>query len=120
MSGMDVTHEQERSGVSGFASETAIMVFGDDLRIVCWNDGAEELTGIPAAEAVGRPCWEVIAGHDDRGDLTCHRACSRARLVREGRCVPPALLHARTAEGRRRLKFETITARSEAGRSSCT
>jgi len=112
---MVVTPAQKRSSVNGFASETAIMVFGDDLRVVCWNDGAEELTGIPAAEAVGRRCWEVIAGHDDRGDLTCHQACSRARLVREGHCVPPALLHARTSEGRRRLKFETITARSEAG-----
>jgi PAS domain S-box-containing protein len=108
------------SGVSelanpGFASDTAIMVFGDDLRIVCWNDGAEHLTGVPAEEAVGRPCWEVIAGHDDRGDLMCHQGCSRARLVREGRCVPAAALHARTATGRRRLSFETITAHSEEG-----
>jgi PAS domain S-box-containing protein len=101
--------------VNGFTSDTAIMVFGDDLKIVCWNDGAEQLTGIPASEAVGRPCWQVIAGHDDRGDLTCHQACSRARLVREGRCVGPALIHARTATGRRRLSFETITARSDEG-----
>ena len=101
--------------MNGFTSDTAIMVFGEDLRIVCWNDGAEQLTGIPAAEAVGRPCWEVVAGHDDRGDLMCHQACSRARLVREGRVVPPALLHARTPTGRRRLSFETITARSDGG-----
>jgi PAS domain S-box-containing protein len=101
--------------VNGFTSDTAIMVFGEDLRIVCWNDGAEQLTGIPSAEAVGRPCWQVIAGHDDRGDLTCHQACSRARLVREGRCVPPALIHTRTAEGRRRLQFDTITAHGDEG-----
>ena len=101
--------------MNGFASDTAIMVFGEDLRIVCWNDGAEQLTGVPAAEAVGRPCWQVIAGYDDRGDLMCHQACSRARLVREGRCVSPAVLHARTATGRRRLSFETITARSDDG-----
>jgi PAS domain S-box-containing protein len=101
--------------VNGFTSDTAIMVFGDDLKIVCWNDGAEQLTGIPAAEAVGRPCWEVIAGHDDHGDLTCHAACSRARLVREGRTVPPANIHARTPGGRRRLSFETLTARSDEG-----
>jgi PAS domain S-box-containing protein len=103
--------------MNGFVSDTAIMVFGDDLRIVCWNDGAEQLTGVPSTEAVGRYCWEVIAGHDDHGHLTCHKACSRARLVREGRTVPPALLHARTAAaGRRRLSFETITARSDEGR----
>ncbi len=105
---------------SGFSSAAAIFVFDDDLRIVCWNDGAERLTGIPADEAVGRPCWEVIAAHDDRGDLVCHQSCSRARLVREGRCVPAAALHVRTGAGRsqagrRRLSVETISARSESG-----
>jgi PAS domain S-box-containing protein len=101
--------------VNGFTSDTAIMVFGDDLKIVCWNDGAEKLTGVSASEAVGRPCWQVIAGHDDDGHLTCHTACSRARLVREGRTVPPALIHARTPSGRRRLSFETITAHADEG-----
>jgi len=99
----------------GFASDTAIMVFGDDLRIVCWNEGAERLTGTPAAEAIGRACWEVVAGHDDRGDLVCHERCSRARLMREGHVVPTAHLHARTPGGRRRLSFETISSRTEYG-----
>jgi PAS domain S-box-containing protein len=99
----------------GFASTSALFVFDEDLRILCWNEGAEHLTGIPAREAVGRSCWEVVAGHNDRGDLVCHQGCSRARLVREGRCVPATELHARTRSGRRRLSFETITARSEEG-----
>ena len=99
----------------GFASAAALFVFDDDLHIVCWNEGAERLTGIPAGEAIGRSCWEVMAGHDDRGDLVCHRGCSRARLMREGRCVPATALHVRTVAGRRRLSVETITARSESG-----
>ena len=73
------------------------MVFDDDLHVLCWNVGAEVLTGIPAAEAVGRPCWEVIAGRSDEGTTVCHRGCSRARIVREGRCLPAEVLHARTA-----------------------
>jgi len=39
------------SGKQSRRQNTAIMVFGDDLRIICWYDGAEQLTGIPA----GRP-----------------------------------------------------------------
>lgn len=100
---------------SGFASAAALFVFDEDLRILCWNDGAERMTGIPADEAVGRACWEVIAGRDDSGGLVCHKGCSRARLVREGRCVAPAELNARTREGPRRLSFETIIAHSEDG-----
>lgn len=98
-----------------FASATALFVFDDELRILCWNAGAEGLTGIRAEEAVGRECWEVVAGRDDDGNLVCHRGCSRARLVREGRCVAPAVFNARTREGHRRLSFETVTARSEGG-----
>ena len=91
------------------------MVFDEDLQVLCWNDGAEVLTGIPAAEAVGRPCWEVIAGRSDEGATVCHRGCSRARIVREGRCLPAEVLHARTATGRRRIALETIAAEADEG-----
>ena len=90
---------------------SAVFAMDADMNIVCWNDGAEHLTGIAAGEAVGRTCWEVVAGHDDRGDLVCHRGCSRARLMREGRCVQATKLHARTHEGTRRLSFDTIAVR---------
>ena len=91
------------------------MVFDGDLQVLCWNDEAEKLTGIPAEDAVGRPCWEVIAGRDDEGGTVCHRGCSRARIVREGRCLPPEVLYARTAEGRRRIALETIAAQADEG-----
>lgn len=100
---------------NGFASQAALMVFDDDLRVLCWNNGAEALTGIPAEEAVGRPCWEVIAGRDDEGGTVCHSGCSRARIVREGRCLPPEVLHARTGTGRKRISLETIAAQAEDG-----
>ena len=100
---------------ASFASASALFVFDEDLNILCWNDGAEALTGIPAGDAVGKPCWEVIAGEDDRGGLICHRGCSRARLAREGRCPHTAELHARTRGGRRRIALETIAAQSEDG-----
>jgi PAS domain S-box-containing protein len=106
---------ESESPSSGFAANAALFVFDEHLRVICWNNAVEELTGIPASDAVGRPCWEVVAAHDDRGDLVCHKGCSRARHVREGRCVPAAALHVRTADGTRRVTVETITASSEAG-----
>jgi PAS domain S-box-containing protein len=100
---------------NGFASQAALMVFDDDLNVLCWNDGAEALTGIPADEAVGRPCWAVIAGRDDEGATVCHSGCSRARYVRKGNCLPAETLHARTATGRRRIALETIAAEGDDG-----
>jgi PAS domain S-box-containing protein len=55
-----------------FRSGDALLVFDDNLTIVAWNGAAEELTGIASAEAVGRPCWEVLGGVDERGSLACH------------------------------------------------
>lgn len=100
---------------SGFASQAALMVFDGDLRVLCWNEGAQSLTGIPADEAVGRACWEVIAGRNDEDATVCHAGCSRARIVREGRCLPTEILHARTGRGRRRIALETIAAQGNQG-----
>lgn len=77
-------------------------------RIVEWNPAAEDLTGIPACDAVGRSCWEVIRGRDPRGGLVCHPGCSVARLARERwpvRCVD---LHVRMPSGVEHLTVSTI------------
>lgn len=68
-------------------------------RIVEWNPAAERLCGIPADEAVGHDCWEVMGGRDADGHLVCHRGCSIARLAREGWPVQCADLHVHMPSG---------------------
>src|SRR5512138_3316581 len=77
-------------------------------RIVEWNPAAEALSGIPAGDAVGRDCWEVIRGRDREGALVCHRGCSIARLAREGWPVRCADLRVRMPSGVDRLTVSTI------------
>jgi DNA-binding CsgD family transcriptional regulator len=94
-----------------FRSGDALMAFGPDLRVDAWNDELESLTGIPAAEAIGRPCWEVLAGLDERGGaVICHPGCAAARLALEGWPVPSRSILIRTAEGRKLLTMSTIAA----------
>ena len=93
---------------TSFRSGDAFFAFDSDLLIVSWNRAAEELTGVSADEAVGRQCWEVLGGHDDRGDLVCHRGCSTARLARENRPVTCQGLLVDAREGRRRVHLSTI------------
>lgn len=82
-----------------------LFTFDAEQRIRSWNRAAEQLTGIEAAEVVGRACWEVICGHDEHGGLVCHSGCSFHRLLRERYPVAPTTLVIRTAQGATRRVF---------------
>jgi DNA-binding CsgD family transcriptional regulator len=93
-------------------SGDALVAFNDDLEVIAWNDAAEALTGIPAEEAIGRPCWDVLCGVDRHGGLVCHKGCSGARLIRQGWPVSAQELLIKTAEGRRSVMVSTISMRA--------
>jgi DNA-binding CsgD family transcriptional regulator len=93
-----------------FRSGDALMALGPDLRVDAWNEELESLTGIPAAEAIGRPCWEVLGGLDERGAVICHPGCSAARLTREGWPIPSRRILIRTTESRKLVTMSTIAA----------
>jgi PAS domain S-box-containing protein len=97
----------ERSATT-FRSGDALFSFDADLVVIAWNHAAEELTGIPADEAIGRHCWEVLGGCDERGSLVCHPGCSTARLAREGWPVSCQGLVIKDRAGRR-LPVELAT-----------
>src|SRR4051794_35704864 len=104
-------HHAGMSSVS-VRSGDAVFSFGDDLRVLTWNAAAERLTGIPAEEAIGEPCWSVLGARSPRGDLLCHSGCSNARLAREGWCVDCQAMAVRDAAGELR-HVETSTIRVE-------
>src|SRR3970282_709455 len=43
--------------------------------IIAWNRAAEKLFSLPAAEAVGRNCSQIVAGRDARGRPVCNTLC---------------------------------------------
>jgi PAS domain S-box-containing protein len=95
-----------------FRTGDALFTFDCDLKIVSWNRAAEELTGIAEGEAVGRPCWEVVGGVDERGSLVCHSGYSGARLAGQGWPVRCQGLLVKTGTGRRKaVSLSTIAVR---------
>ena len=94
-----------------FRSGDALFAYDEAMRIVLWNTEAERLTGIAADEAVGRPCWDVLRGVDERGSLICHAGCSGARLAREGWPVPCQRLVIRAGGVGRLVTVSTVAVR---------
>src|SRR3990170_6610871 len=72
-----------------FRAGEALFVVDPDLTIVAWNDEAASLTGIPAADALGRPCSSVLAVRDDAGRLLCRPDCPLAREAFAGGGLSP-------------------------------
>lgn len=94
-----------------FRSGDALFAYDAEMRIVHWNEQAERLTGIGGDDAVGRPCWDVLRGVDERGAVVCHAGCSGARLAREGWPVPCSRLVIRTEHGRKLVSVSTVAVR---------
>ncbi len=60
-------------------------VLDDERRIVAWNSAAEKITGIAAADIVGKYCQEGALEHvDEGGCLLCHDRCAVTDAIISG------------------------------------
>ncbi|MGH3001413.1 MAG: ATP-binding protein, partial [Gaiellaceae bacterium] len=60
--------ELERRARAARALETiadGVVLLDEGERILLWNDAAEAITGIPAADVVGRPAHQVLPGYEN-------------------------------------------------------
>jgi len=76
----------------------AMVAVGPDMRIVGWNDGATELFGMTAADAIGRTCSTVMCWRDRCGDPVCER-CGVEDIADDELMATRDVL-GRTADGR--------------------
>src|SRR5262245_20825936 len=91
--------------VAELRSGDPLIVFDDRMTVVDWNGAAEELTGIDAEDAIGRPCWQVLGGVDEDGAVVCHAGCATAKLARHGFRVPTRDIRIKTGRGRRAVSL---------------
>lgn len=83
----------ENAGDASFAVDAA-------QRIVLWNRAAEALLGWPRAEALGKPCYDVLAGRDAAGNLGCYARCAVVVMAERGEPIQSRDLCYRTRDGR--------------------
>jgi PAS domain S-box-containing protein len=54
------------------------LVIDQEQRIIYWNQAAEEILGYSPQKVSGQPCYTILAGRDDRGQLVCQKHCRLA------------------------------------------
>lgn len=74
-------------------------VIDENQRIVYWSPAAERLLGYTVAEAMGRPCYEILRGRDEQERLWCRGNCQVTVASRAGEPVDTFNIFTRTKAG---------------------
>jgi PAS domain S-box-containing protein len=89
-------------------SDAAFAVDGEGL-IVAWNRAAEALFVLPASEAMGRHCGEIVQGSDECGPV-CSEGCTVRQAVQKRHPISNFDLIVNTASGRHWCNVSVLVA----------
>src|SRR3990172_9721974 len=65
-----------------------VHIVAADQRIIFWNSAASRILGYEPKEALGRYCFDVLAGGDYQGHPFCRRHCPTIQAAIRGKSVP--------------------------------
>lgn len=70
--------------------------------VTAWNPAAEKTFGYSESDALGRYCWELLAGQDLFGNKYCCQGCPLREMAFQRRTIRSNELYFRTAENQYR------------------
>jgi PAS domain S-box-containing protein len=62
-------------------------IIDKDQRIIYWNKVAQEILGYTSNEIIGQPCYKILRGCDDKGQVVCHNQCNISTKALAGKTV---------------------------------
>lgn len=77
-----------------------VCVMDAEQRITSWSRAAQRILGYSPEEALGRRCYELLAGRDRAGALVCRASCAAVAAARAGQAWPSHDLHTTARDGR--------------------
>lgn len=92
-------------------SDAAFAVDAEGI-VIAWNRAAETLFALPASEAMGRPCGDIVQGADECGAV-CSRECTVRQAVAHRHPIGNFDLLMNTATGRQWCNVSVIVAEND-------
>ncbi len=90
-------------------SPDAVFAVDETQRILTWNRAAEKVFGLPASDAIGRFCYDVVGGRLRSGRCFCRPDCLAQQTVRRGDTCHAFELQTRNARGERSWVDVSVT-----------
>lgn len=87
----------------------------NEYKIVYWNPAAEELLGYEKKQIIGRYCYQILQGLDEKHRLICTAHCHVAKAAFDEEPVDNYDIQARKKRGDRRWLNMSIFAYRESG-----
>ncbi len=85
----------------------AFFVIDQRQRIVEWSAEASALLAAAAADAIGRPCFDVVQGRNEQGEPVCRADCSAFSALDEGGLsAGAALVVGQSSRSKRRIRCQ--------------
>ncbi len=66
-------------------SGDGVMILDQNRTIQAWNRALSGMTGVPAEEAIGRHCYQVLDLHNRQAVSVCHTICPLVKPPEDGR-----------------------------------
>lgn len=80
-------------------SSDGVFAVDRNQNVVLWNDRASEILGFTTREALGKKCYRILAGLDDRGCAICRPGCRSISDAVRLHPAPTAEVHVKTKQG---------------------
>lgn len=103
---------EEIKKMTDSTADAAFAVDGEGL-VVAWNHAAETLFALPAGEALGRPCGDIVQGADECGAV-CSAECTVRQAVAKRHPIRNFDLLMNTASGRQWCNVSVLVAENGA------
>lgn len=101
---------EEIKQMVGSTSDAAFAVDGEGS-VVAWNTGAEMLFALPASQALGRSCVDIVQGADECGTV-CSQECTVRQAVQKRHPISNFDVLMNTSTGRQWCNVSVLIAES--------